>query len=1430
MKSFSLIRTNVGLTTNVKVVIDSSYNLFLESINSSPELDSSRFKKFQFNKNNFYDELVPYFFKDFPVDISFGIKYENDNSNMSTDFTNQYDDIYQMGARNISNNKNYDEEYEFLAPLYVFKHSLPTHFIIFRIDGPGLSPLTKDTFRAEFLLHLKAVKVFDLTRKTPIGEWIDRNFRNNKSFPNWCLEVDFRNLEFTKWTGIDYESGGFTFKSKFLDENLENENTLFDLEKFFFDGFQINKIIYPQIINFNFLFDDTPATPTSLRKWSLNRYCGFYINELELIGCITPFRMPTLKDDISILSGNILNANNEDPFLNGFNDNQVMWVEYNGNFYQVEKFKSTEENQLTQLNLGGNIQSDEYSDVITIKYRIISDLDLSGKENELNTNQCTISPDKTILYSTGETYSISSIEDGDINLIEIDGIYHSVILENGYIKLVTDYGFSTNPDYRFEYFINSPDPIYYKYIDISPTATPTSFKIYRAKLTEIKDFDTQILESEFAKFEYEKKDDITKTEEIKLYTTDLRSGSNPPTFNDYIYKGQVELIPCSSDYTSNLETFRISNNDLTDLWRKNPIHCRFGYQNSISSYDYPYLLNNNDVHGDFNRTTNTLKIIPERQSNNLDYFYTINSGTTSYLYHSLHIERNYGSIQDTSFRFELDKYLNLYTYSVGTMSLTYSNDYFEYLFGSEQEFLGGQLVTNTKKYSLFDVGDKSTPNTTLFRGLKFRIFEVDTIKVGIDSIDSINLFSSNQFQDYKFSILLSQNLQYVNSGGTISDTINWGYFSDNAYTGGTASFVTSNTTAPTNISIGDVVEIRQFYPFLYQEYEGLATVTAVGSVGFGGFGFEIDKTFVDNSPPNPGYYKVNTQWKVIKKWEHDVEYKSNEYILYDDVIYLVTSDNIIEDPQEDPSTSTSNYSLYTESQPFWNPGYTYSSNEWVYRQGDFYMRNTNTYSKSGDFWNISSTYSVDQIVIHNGRYYQNYIDQLSSVQPMQKSRSLDISSSNSYWIENPTFNTSISTSTYSSMWDLIPIWDDNEFYDLNDHIVHNDVLYKSFMDSNINNQPDTSSYWIRVYSFDPDNSYVYGTQSNQIIKMNDSFYLCSFNKDYKLNSEITIYINKKWKNILVNIAINDNTCFNIDNEERDILYNEINSRLTAANFISQINDLDSKYGFSKFTNYIIIEENGEVSKYDFENNIESLPYILICEPPDEFELKNNTLLYRSEVVDKNIIKPTKELKDGNVDNIQKINYYNDIPLACEITNSTSEVSSGINYNGSVNTEINKKSYVSPKGSSSTSATIYRHSGPYMPVFYDINLFESISDKEYELGSMHKYTTISYTQSTMANLTKFNESLSLFGVMKQRIISKINRKENILKLRNNDSIKSIYPMLDEFGYTVSDFFIFKSTWDFEYHLELNMPKNSLTFVNNINQSIYLNQIVQNISSS
>ncbi len=1299
MKSFSILRTNPGLTTNVKVVVDTNYNLYLDSINSAPELDIDRFKKFQFNKNNFFDELIPYFFKDFPVDLAFDVKYSNDNSNMSNDFANQYDDIYQMGARNISNNKNYQEEYEFFAPLYVFKHSIPKYFVIFRVDGPGLNIVNKENFRTEILENFKTVKVFDLTKKTALGEWIDRNFSNDRSFPKYPLEVDFRNLEFTRWIGIDYDSGGYTYKSRFMDESLEDENTLFDFERSFFDGFKSNKIIYPHIVNFNFLFDDEPATPTSLRKWSINRYLGFYLEDLEIVDSITPFVTPKLKSDIQILNGNILYSDSGDPFVGGFGKTD-MWVEYLGDFYKVERYEVVS-NSLSRVRNSSRVSTEDYSNVSRTIYKIISEIDLTGKEDQLNQKEFLIDDQNRILNLNGDPYVVSGFELSDVHLIEIDGKHHNLILDDdGYIRIHTDYGFYLKDEYRFEYYINSPDQNYYRYVDLEITNDnqPKKFNIYRANFTDVKDFDTSIVNSDFARYEYEKKEDITRTEEPKLYTTDLRFKSIPPPINDYTYKGEVEYIPASSDYTANLETFRIVDKDLSELWRKNPISCRWVYQNSLSNADYSYLLNNNTIHGDFNRTADTNDFTPRRQSRNLDYFYTINSGTTSYVHHSLHIEKNHDDVQDTSFRFELDKYLNRYSVQTDYQTYTYSLDYFEYLFGSEIEFLDGTVIRNSRKYSYFEAGEAQIPNTTLFRGIKFKLFEVDSLKRQDSMIDSINLFGSNVFQDYKLSVLLSRNVQEVNQNGDIEDIINWGRFLDNQFYGGSVSFVTSLTEAPTNINIGDIVDIRQSYPYANSTYEGISIVTYVGLLN-SGYGFVIDKPWGLTSSSNPGFYRINFNWKIIKPWETDISYLDGDLVLYDDIVYEVLSDNTISNPNLSPNTS-SDFDIYSGYSPFWNPGSTYSEGDWVYRNGEYYVRNDQPYSVSGDFWRATHTYSIGEYAMVKGKFFKAKEDSISS-KPLLKSRKVDISVIPMKWEEDSLFTTSISSSTYSSIWDSIQIWNPNELYYTDTYVVHNEILYKAITDVNNEDVPSQSPNWYRVYSFVPDTNYVYGTQSNPFIHFNNNTYLCTFNKDFTLNSGITIYINKKWKNVLVNICVNDNTTLDLDNVERDILYNDLNSRLTAANFIQQINDLDSKYDFADYTTYVVIEEDGSAKKYRFDINIERLPYMIICEGPDKFELRSDNLRYRPVTLEKNVLKPTRFLVNGSIDNITKLNYYNDNPLGYDISKVDDEKINLVNYNKKIKNIDRKQNLKSDFNSS----PMYRHSGPYMPAFYEIDLFK-----------------------------------------------------------------------------------------------------------------------------
>ena len=252
-KSFSLIKTNVGLTTNIKIMVDTNYNLYLDSIESAIDLSDSKFKKFQFSKKDKYDELIPNFYKGLDAEITFAVKNENDQNIMFNTFDKQIDDQYIMGCQDITDNKYYSEDYEYFAPLYVSKNYLPKYFVIFRIDGTGLNTINKDNFRNEILNKFKCVQIVDMTRNTDLGEWLYNNITNNNQFPLASFEMDFRNSEFSYWNGIDLKNGSYTRKSFYLDSTLEYENSFNDFEKMIYDGFRKNKIVYPNILNLNFL-------------------------------------------------------------------------------------------------------------------------------------------------------------------------------------------------------------------------------------------------------------------------------------------------------------------------------------------------------------------------------------------------------------------------------------------------------------------------------------------------------------------------------------------------------------------------------------------------------------------------------------------------------------------------------------------------------------------------------------------------------------------------------------------------------------------------------------------------------------------------------------------------------------------------------------------------------------------------------------------------------------------------------------------------------------------------------------------------------------------------------------------------------------------------------------------------------------------------
>lgn len=1307
-------------------MVDSNYNLSLSSIESNEELSNSKFKKVSFNRKNYYDELVSFFYKNLPVDIAFSIKYDNDIDTVGREYNTQYDEIYQYGARNIFNNKDYKEEFEYFAPLYISPNNLPKFFIVFRVDGPGIESLDKENFKSLVLNKFKTVKVFDLTSKTFFGEWLNMNFNNNSFFPLTPFEMSFNNLEFSKWNGIDYENGGYISKSMFLQSIYEEEKEIFEFEKFIFDGYKNNKIVFPNILNISFLFDDTPANKDTLRKWSLNRYYGFYIDDMVKVRSISPYTPPTLKNDVIILDGNILSSTSGIPFVDGFLDGKIYYVEYNSQYYKVEKFEEVDGKPTLQKVSSRNVITEEYLNNIVSKFKIISDIDLKGKQSELNKNTGLISDSlnfNNILLNADRTnFEIPEWDTADVWLIEIDGMFHNLVREIGpelidnqsiittRIRINSDYSFLFNKN-DYEYYINKSDSSYTKKVSfvVDENNPPKLFNIYKLKFTDVKDFDTRMVDTEYSKFEYEKKYELTETDETKIYLTDLNSKTFPKNYDDFIFNEKVVNIPVSSEYTANHEIFKIDNNNLNELWRKNSTYCRWGFQNSLSANDVPYLLNNSLIFEDFNRSVNPFDPNPKRIERNLDYFYTINSSTYSYVHHTLHVEsqKDYGI--DTSFKFELDKYLNLGTYSNGTYSLTYSFDYFSHFFEKNARFDNYKINKNSKKYSLFNSGNGSIPNITLFRGLKFFIYKVDDVKKNdTGKIDVLNLRITNDFSEYKFSILLSDN----------------------------------------------------------------------------------DWMIVDSPLGNNRCVLTQSQnmmnWTIFDEWKMDKSYQLNDIVIKDDILYISnTNNNLVSNPTNEYSNAKNamsapynqtSWSVYTPNftSIFWNPTINYTIGSVVYNGGDYYYY----YGGAEDFWNPiyadQTGYAENSVVLFKGRYYISMTSsnhhrpdfrqpfEIKSVFNQFRS-SLDGKDvfdqvATYYWM---------STQPSDPKWQVIKIWNPSIPYTSGDFVVHNSIVYRCILYSDSGIEPGISSNWLRVYSLIPDTNLVYNSTLNPIIEMNNSYYMINSNiSNSTLQNGINIYINKKWKNVLINIDIADNTIPGISETDRDYLYSELNTKLTAYNFVQCINDISNKYGFTDYINYIIIEEDGSLKRYNYEN-IEGLPFIITCELPDDINIKVNSLDYRPISVPKEL-KPKKLLKSIEP-NLSNINFYNNNAIANEIRNNKDILKPSINYSSTVNL---------------TNDIIYRFSGFYMPIFYQIELFES--------------PKLNIDNILIEENYKFDTTLSYFGIMKERKIRKVNHKENILKLYNIKNQKSIYPMLDEFGYTFVDSFIFRSTWDTKYH--------------------------------
>ena len=285
--SFALVRTNPKLTTNTKLMYNGK-KMYMESYASGELLNRSMYKNVSVKQNSTYNKDIASFLTGSGSQAYSAYQNFSDTT-ISDSFDNQFETLYWCGAEYIDSSF-YDEEIGFVAPLYL-REKMPNYFVIFRLDTPSNYNLVigedgnpKDPtfdFKTDILDKAVLIKTFDLREGSVLGNYI-HNYVEQDAFEfDKSMYVNFSNGEVTYY-GIDKISGVLEKRvENFENELLRNDNPVLYNDKWFTEGFERNGLIFPYIMNIEYLFDDDNFKHNSKESYDFARYIGVYCNNIE---------------------------------------------------------------------------------------------------------------------------------------------------------------------------------------------------------------------------------------------------------------------------------------------------------------------------------------------------------------------------------------------------------------------------------------------------------------------------------------------------------------------------------------------------------------------------------------------------------------------------------------------------------------------------------------------------------------------------------------------------------------------------------------------------------------------------------------------------------------------------------------------------------------------------------------------------------------------------------------------------------------------------------------------------------------------------------------------------------------------------------------------------------------------------------------------
>ena len=266
--SFQLLRVNPKLTGNIKVVVDSNNNLYLDTFKVSKGLSQRKHRKIKLNPDEYYGVSLMTHFKGLPTDDIY--KIEDSCYALFSSVNNvgdSYYDKYNSGVR-TNTDKLYKENYSILAPLCIRK-TLPDFFLIFKCKN--FPEYVTENDRLDYMIkNGELIKSIDIREHSNVGKYVRNIYNKSKDYPGYIyLSHDYN--EYNVYNGISLDRGVVAphYESVALERNIKNQVAMND---WYTLGFERNRIVAKDIINLEFMFDDQ-----SEELFTLSNYFGFYV-------------------------------------------------------------------------------------------------------------------------------------------------------------------------------------------------------------------------------------------------------------------------------------------------------------------------------------------------------------------------------------------------------------------------------------------------------------------------------------------------------------------------------------------------------------------------------------------------------------------------------------------------------------------------------------------------------------------------------------------------------------------------------------------------------------------------------------------------------------------------------------------------------------------------------------------------------------------------------------------------------------------------------------------------------------------------------------------------------------------------------------------------------------------------------------------------